>query len=411
MIMKSPRLLLAIAATSTAYAGPQAPAASIEVPSDDRWVTPTLDIRARYEYGDSDVQRASDSFTVRERVGLITDTWHGFSAFVEGEFTQALVDNYDGAPGGTTEPNNPTQIIIGDPENNELNRAWIKWAGYDNEVKLGRQRLVLDNAAFVGNVIWRQNEQTYDGVSLVNTALPDLNLLYAYFSRANRIFGRDGVGPVRAFTGDIHLFHAAYTGVKNMKLTGYAYLMDFDEITANNGYISNNTYGILAENKFGPFALRSELAYQTEADSSPAFVDGSTYAHFTGSYTTGAHTFSLGWEYLDADLVTPLSTVHAFNGFADVFINQRVGLVNNPGINDLHVSHAWKTPLWGINCITTFHVFGDNDTAFNSGWEIDNVLTKKFSENLLALSKLGFYKANNYAADTTRYTIELNYTF
>ena len=39
----------------------------------------------------------------------------------------------------------------------------------NNQLKYGRQRLILDNARFIGNVGWRQNEQTYDGVKAAIT--------------------------------------------------------------------------------------------------------------------------------------------------------------------------------------------------------------------------------------------------
>ena len=43
-------------------------------------------------------------------------------------------------------------------------------------VTLGRQRIVLDDHRFVGNVGWRQNEQTFDAIRVVNKSVPHLTL-------------------------------------------------------------------------------------------------------------------------------------------------------------------------------------------------------------------------------------------
>lgn len=415
--------LLALSITSLLPAGTPAEE-PIVAPEPEPWIKPTLDIRARYEYGSENTNTidSSNAFTTRERVGLITREWYGFSAMVEGEFTQAINDGYAvnlNQPSVT--PFNPGQTFIADPETNELNRAWIQWKGYDTTLKGGRQRIILDNAAFVGNVGWRQNEQTYDGASLTGTWIDDLTLFYNYSNRANRIFGSDAQGALRSFAGDVHLFNARYEGIKNTTLTGYAYLMDFDQTAANAGYISNNTYGGIISTKLDNWTFRAEAAYQTDADSSPVGVDDAGYMHFNLGYTAfGCHTLGIGWEYLDEDFVTPLATVHAFNGFADVFIGRRIGLGYNPGLNDVYLSHKWKTPFWGIQFAQFFHFFGDNDTEFDFGWEYDLVLSKKFNENFTAITKLAYYdspgptgKAINYAPafDTTRFSVELNYKF
>ncbi|MEP4079721.1 hypothetical protein [Haloferula sp.] len=423
--MKYHILSVAVATIVTSHAGtPEPEPAVTPAPESEPWVKPTINIRARYEYGnvDSPALESSNAFTTRERVGLITKDFHGFSALVEGEFTQAIGDDYavNGNQPGVT-PFNPGQTFIADPETNELNQAYIQYKGFDSVLKGGRQRIILDNAAFVGNVGWRQNEQTYDAFTFTNQSIEDLNFHYSYANRANRIFGSDAQGALRSFAGDMHFFNLRYDGIKNTSITGYAYLMDFNKTAANAGYISNNTYGAIASTKLDKWTFRAEAAYQTDTDSSPANVDNAGYMHLNVGYAAfGCHTFGLGWEYLDEDFVTPLATVHAFNGFADVFIGRRIGLNYNPGLNDVYLSHKWKTGFWGLNFAQFFHVFGDNDTEFDFGWEYDAVLSKKFNDNFTAIAKFSYFdsagatgKAINYAPlfDTTRVSLELNYTF
>ena len=418
--------LLALAAlTNVTRAGTPPASPDIAAAEDAPWIKPTLDIRARLEYGDVDspALESATAFTTRERVGLLTKDWYGLSAFVEGEFTQVIDGSYDGAPGplgNNVNPNNPLRTLIADPETNELNRAWLQWKGFDTTVKGGRQRIIFDNAAMIGNVGWRQNEQTYDGVRLTNQSLQDFTFDYVYANRANRIFGSDAQGALKNFAGDMNMFHASYTGITDTKLTAYAYLLNFDETAANRGYISGNTFGFIGETKLCGISLWGEAAYQTDADSTPVTKDDSMYIHLNGSYTVAGQTIGLGWEYLDADFVTPLATVHAFNGWADVFINQRLGLVNNPGLNDIHLTHSTMLPFWGLKFAQAIHFFGDNDTDFGYGWEYDASLAKKFNENFTAIAKVAFYNSDGLVAgnignpgpfDTDRLTVELNYTF
>ncbi|MEO0414273.1 MAG: hypothetical protein AAF226_04875, partial [Verrucomicrobiota bacterium] len=50
-------------------------------------IKPTLDSRARYEYGAKGAALDSHALTLRNRVGLKTDTINGFQAFAEYEGT------------------------------------------------------------------------------------------------------------------------------------------------------------------------------------------------------------------------------------------------------------------------------------------------------------------------------------
>ena len=208
------------------------------------WITPTIDIRTRYEFADLDGFDPSNAWTFRERLGLKTMSWNGFSAMIEGEFSQAAVDHYNGgAPGAT--PFDPTKSLIADPETNELNQAFLQYDGFDTIARIGRQRIIYDNAAFIGNSGWRENEQTFDAISLSNKSIPGLTLNYAYIDQVNRVFGSDANAPlVPGFTNvcdigsSVHLFNASYTGFEGLTLGAYAYIMNFENV----GAWDNNTF-------------------------------------------------------------------------------------------------------------------------------------------------------------------------
>jgi len=378
------------------------PPTPVTEPVPEPWIKPLVDIRARYEFGDVDGLDPSHAFTTRERLGLKTKAFHGFSALIEGEFSQALLDDYNsGAPGaGPTVAGN---TVISDPETNELNQAYLQYTGFETTAKLGRQRIVYDNAAFIGNVGWRQNEQTYDALSLSSAAFEGFTLNYSYIDQVNRIFGSEATGFNKDVSGNIHLFNASYTGLKGITLGSYAYLMDFEQ---PDGW-DNNTFGFSAKGKLADILLYGEFAYQDEAGSTNQ--DEALYTHLTTTKTFGNQSITLGLEHLDAGFQTPLATVHAFNGFADVFIGQRIN-GTLPGLTDIYLSHTLPV-FYGVKWTNVVHAYGDNEISTGLGWEYNSVLLKKFDEHFTAIGKLSHFETESTYPTTTRFSLELNYTF
>jgi hypothetical protein len=398
--------LLALAAsTVVVHAGEPVASPEIAAAKEAPWIKPTIDIRARYEFADVDRFDPSHALTVRERLGLKTKDWHGFSAFIEGEFTQAAIDDYHGGAPGVT-PFEPANSAILDPENNELNQLYLQYTGFDTTVKVGRQRIIYDNAAFIGNVGWRQNEQTYDGVFLSNTSIPGLTASYSYIEQVNRIFGTDATGIFENAPGEVHLFNASYTGIKGVTLGGYAYLMEFDD-AGTTGW-DNNTFGASAKGALAGVTLYGELAFQEDAG--PLNDQEGLYAHVMATKAFGTHALTLGIEHLDAGVQTPLATVHAFNGFADATDARRIAGTHG-GLTDTYASYT--LPIFcGIKWMNAVHVFGDNAISGDLGFGFDSVLTKKFDDHFTAIAKLGYFDTSDALyLSTTRASVELNYTF
>ncbi len=384
-------------------------------PSSGDWITLIIDIRTRYEFADIDGSDVSHEWTFRERLGLKTIAWHGFSALVEGEFSQAAVDDYHGgAPGA--EPFDPANSLIADPETNELNQAYLQYEGFDTTARFGRQRMIYDNAAFIGNVGWRQNEQTFDAISLSNKSIGGLTLNYAYLKQVNRIFGSDADAPLAVSTNvqdvaaSAHLFNASYAGNEELTLGGYAYIMNFEDL----GAWDNNTFGVSAKKDISCVTLYAELAWQDKAG-----VAGNAeahYAHLNATKSIGSHSFTLGVEHLDAGFKTPLATLHAFNGFADVFVAGRTAGAHN-GLTNTYLSHSMPI-CWGIKWVNVLHAMGDNEISNGYGWEYDSVLTKKFDDHFTAIAKFAWFNSEGDdfigaapVPDATRFSIELNYMF
>jgi hypothetical protein len=185
---------------------------------------PLIDVRARYEYVDDDAfAETAHATTVRTRLGFKTGTWNGVSLLVEAEDVRALgSEDYNSSANGRTRF--PT---IADPEGSEWNQAYVDYDGGANGFKatLGRQRFMLDNQRFFGNVGWRQNEQTFDALATSYQFKDGPLLRYAYLGKAHRVFGHYNPNPLLAHLDlDAHIFHVDQpTPIGN--LAGYAYLV------------------------------------------------------------------------------------------------------------------------------------------------------------------------------------------
>src|SRR5262245_4003353 len=207
--------------------------------------TVKLDMRARYEHADADGFAPSNAATLRTRLGYGTQPWEGLSAYGELENIAAADKDayYDGIP-----PNTRDRTTIADPVDTEVNQAYLMldrpdWLG--TLVKGGRQRIVLDDHRFIGNVGWRQNEQTYDaGWAQTSLGLEGLSVGYGYIAVVHRIYGdRGSTPPTRDWDSNSHLVRVAYDVAPWFQPAAFAYLLDLRHAPTDS---SNNSYGVRA---------------------------------------------------------------------------------------------------------------------------------------------------------------------
>ncbi len=186
----------------------------------------SVDARLRYEHAEVGSLEEADALTIRTRLGYGTGDFHGFKAFLEVEDATAINDDEDYSVPAPSDQKVSGTSIIADPEGTQINRAWLSYSYTDTSIKLGRQRIYLDNARFIGNVGWRQSEQTYDAVSLTNNSIPDTRLFYGYLDQKNDIF-------YNYVEMDTHLINLSYSGIPNNTLTAYGYIIDFPGAAVN----------------------------------------------------------------------------------------------------------------------------------------------------------------------------------
>jgi Alginate export len=361
-----------------------------------------LNARLRYEYADQSNLDRSDAFTLRTRLGYETAPLYGFRGLLEFENVTILgnEDNYNQAG---LNPKASDKTVIADPEGTELNRAWIGYERFDTVVKYGRQRILLDDQRFVGNVGWRQNEQTFDGVTVQNQSLPDTTLFYSYIHNVNRVYGDEH--PLGDFDSNSHLIHAAYAGCPYATLTGYAYLLDFDNAPANSsasfGANLDGGYTVDADAN-AKLNYHAEYAFQTEYGNQPNDYDAHYYRIQLGGeydrFNAGA-----GYEVLGSDrgkgFSTPLATLHSFNGWDDVFLT-----TPNAGLEDAFVWAGVKLP-GTVPVKAYYHEFRSNRGDKDFGHEVDVVASRKFGSHWTALVKYAFYDGKEDFSSSPAYDV------
>ncbi|MEM8737304.1 MAG: alginate export family protein [Planctomycetota bacterium] len=392
----------------------------------------TFDLRLRYQYADRRGLEPSNAATGRLRLGYKTDTYEGLSGFIEFEGTRAADPQ-----GFNSVVNGVPGTVIADPENEELNQLFLQYAyenpdsGYKFIGRAGRQRIILDDARFIGNVGWRQNEQTFDAGYVDISPFKNFSARYGYISEVNRIFGEDGSGGTADFESDSHIINVALNQLKigdvNLgKLVGFAYLFDFSNSEAN----SVNTFGARLTGKQPinddwAIAYAGSYAVQTDVDGNPNGDFEVDYAalELKGIYQ-GKYQFGAGYEILGSDdgiqFRTPLATLHKFNGLADVFLAGPQSNGGPFGLQDFYAFVAAPLP-YGFKAKVVYHNFANAEEGDFLGQEIDFVVTKKLSANATFLVKYAnFYDGDSYTVpggptitfdDITRTTFQIDFKF
>lgn len=348
---------------SEAWAQTQAPASDLIV-----------DGRLRYEHVEQDGLKDADALTLRLRLGY--ERALGARLAVLGEIEGVALINDDFAD---TVRSRPGQAVVLDPEALEVNRLQAKWASGGFAAILGRQRLILSNARFVGNVGFRQNEQTFDALRMTYNAAKKLGVTYIYVDQVRRILGDDS--PNGEWESDSHI---AQVDMKSAlgDFSGYALLLDFENAATQSG----QTYGLRWTRTIAadPYRLTmgAEAATQSDYGNSQTSFDVSYFAGSAGMQR-GPWRAGLGGEVLEGDgargFATPLATLHAFQGWADVFLTTPAD-----GVRDLNGSLSWTddTPALGRSLTLTarYHDFSSDDGDARFGSEVDAVVNWRIND-------------------------------
>jgi hypothetical protein len=346
---------------------------------------------------------------LRARIGFQTADLYGFSFMAELDYIFNFgVDDFNAGSGNT--PNPPGYPVIADPGGEDLNQLFLQYkTNTGSQLRLGRQRIIYDNARFVGNVGWRQNEQTYDSFSFNHKTKHGLNLQYAYVDNVNRIFGDDV--PAGDQAQNTHLFNISQGFEKAGKLTGYYYDIDNEDAAS----LSSRTLGLRFAGTLGTDATKIgyglEYANQKQNADNPIAYSADYWRVDLSAALNKANIYG-GYESLGGESTqpgqafqTPLATLHAFNGWADKFLSTPAA-----GLNDVFFGVKGKLGNWDWNVL--YHDFSAQSGSAEYGAEIDGSIATKFKQNYGILFKAASFSTDSPVyGDTNKLWLQLTADF
>jgi len=339
--------------------------------------------------------------TLRSRVTLNSASF----SFAESLNIRALVEvDHVGLIGGesyNSTVNGKSQFAtIADPDALDLNQAAlaIKWND-SSLVTLGRQRINLGNQRFIGGVGWRQNEQTFDGVRLTQNFGKSFQIDIAKLHNANRVFGPDGANA--DLHGSFNLVHSQWKVTSEHVLQGYFYDLDFENLPAR----SSSTNGI--DYRGTSNKLSWQLSYASQRDAHLAPTNYKTnYSRMELSYPIDVVTIKGIYERLGSDgnsaFQTPFATLHAFNGFADMFLTTPV-----KGLEERAVQ--FSLPIGPVKTSISWHKFYSDGGNTHYGDETDVSFIFDLNKQIQFLTKLALYNTDKFQNDTNKFWLMINY--
>lgn len=418
---------LNVAGVAALLAAAMAGTAQAESPLDGAFseAKPIIDARWRYEYVDqlaTPALRTANADTLRLRLGFETGKAWNTTLLAEVEAVGVLQDHY--RVDASIPALNTNLPVVADPKGSELNRLQLTNTSIiDTTITLGRQRINLDDTRFIGNVGWRQNEQTYDALRIVTRHIPNLVLDTGYIRNVNRVFGDDS--PQSPYRGKSWYGNAAYQS-RFGKLTGFTYQLDFDPIAGvaaalNPLRVSTSTYGarFAGERPVGKIKLGYTASWATQKDNgdNPLNIDNG-YRLLELSASWRQFVALLGNEVLEGDGVigfsTPLATLHRFQGWADKFLTTPAN-----GIDDRYAQLTWLNkgvgPFDTVTLVAAFHQYDPEHVSGDYGDERNVSLAAKYRRFTGTLKYADYQAAATtpvaVARDTRKFWAQIEFAY
>jgi len=348
------------------------------------------EFRYRFEWVDEEAfdvnARAS---TLLSRLGCRVSVGQRWELMAEGSSVLALgSDRYD--PVG--DPDRNRFPVVADPEDTRLARFSLRWLIAEGiALSAGRHRIKLDNDRFIGNVGWRQNEQTYDSLQ-ISAERDQWTAFYAYVDRVNRIFDQDL--SIGRHDHRSHLLNASLKIADDHRFVAYFYDIDNRDAPV----LANSTVGLryLGGSEWDTRGVDwlAEIAYQQDTGRAP--IDYSAkYFHLEATVDLNpALRTQVGLERLEGSrrpgraFRTPLATLHAFNGWADRFLT-----TPDRGLDDLYLGLLGRSGrmVWRV----MLHEFRSEAGSQRYGRELDASIAFPLDWDIHLLLKAAHFQRND----------------
>lgn len=377
--------------------------------------TADLFLRYRFEFVDDGAPAIKNAYasTLRTALGYHSGTFHAFSAYVQFEDVHVIgQDLYNnGGENGVTD-----RATVVDPQGTEINQAFLRFGGLAKTVlSLGRQDIAHREAPlhrYIGNVLFRQNWQSYDAFRLINLSLPQTTVDYAYVWNVNRIFGEDNPLPDASdFPMRSHFLNVQYGGFSLAKIEAYGYLLDFNSARAER--FSTATLGLRMQGDYRltpstKLLFAAELANQRDYGGNPNAINVNYFAGEVGiNYSLGGPIESasakLSYEILAGKgglqaFQTPVGTNHAFQGAADRFL-----VTPGDGVRDVFATLGMKA--LGAQWSVAYHRFTSDRDHYRYGDEWDFSVECPIAKQFLVGLQYAAYRANRNGLNVARNSV------
>lgn len=367
----------------------------------------SLDARYRVESVDQD--NALDSAiasTLRTRAGFETNSQLMFGAKVEVEDVHAI----GGEEFNSTTNHHTRYSVVADPDTTELNQAYLSARRSGFSARLGRQAIVLDNSRFIGDVGFRQNQQTYDALTMQATTPGGSRFIYDYLWKVHRFLGDDH--PLGELGLRTHALNYSLGRLNGDRLTAYGYLLEFAADTLQSG--STQTVGASYDggrdlSSTRRLLYRAEYAHQSDYADNPLSIDAWYGNLELGFRFANQWVATAGAELLSGNgatsFQTPLATLHKFNGFADIFAEATPA----DGLQDRYL--RLYMPIAAARFTVTWHDFRSDHASRDLGSEINAEMNWRLTSTWALGAKLADYNSNGFAVDTRKAWLWVEATF
>ncbi len=345
----------------------------------------SVDINFRYRAESADVKggaTAALANTLKSRATVKTGSLSGFSILVEGDNTLHITDHFYDKENGRDA--NDYDLVL-DQETTQLNQAYIQYTNSHSTIKAGNQRITLDNQRHVGGVAFRQDEATFDALSVSNTSIQDTRIFVAIANNKNSITNTNS-------KESIGLVNVKYAINQDISVSGFYY--GIRDVNKENSGIDLDTFGTRAVGSVNGVNFTAEVASQNKSTATDNNFT-TRYHHVNASTKLGSLKTTLGYEVFTSDhgeaaFITPLGTNHKFFGWTDVFLK---GAGDN-GIEDIYVSFVTKVA--GVKLVGQYHNYSANEGGDPLGNELGFVLAKKIKNYGINL-KASHYLSSAFA--------------
>ncbi len=342
---------------------------------------------------------ASDAVanTLRTRLSWRSGEWHNLDLLLEMDHVSYLGDDRF----NNTRNLKTRYPVIPDPDGVDLNQAAVHYRADKGSVTVGRQRLLRDNQRFIGSVGWRQNEQTFDAVTLSLAPVENLQLDYVWVDNTRRIFGPEAGNPPAALDSDHHLLNARWQLRPVLALSAYRYALAFSEAPG----LSSITQGVAVTGAVDAteelkIDYRAEYARQFDHRNNPNDYSAD-YLLVSAGVSVGGLRAALSHESLGADqragvaMQTPLATLHAFQGWADKFLT-------TPGFGIRDTTLALSGNVAGASLMLAWHDYRADTAGLDLGQELNLQVSRTFASRYTLAAKFAEYRAEGFSTDTQK---------